>query len=79
MTLEELTRKGLSYREAQVATAVIGQSNRAAARELFVGEKTIKFHLTNIFKKLGVKNRWDLEQLLIKDRINPKAQVNGLL
>ena len=34
-----------------------GLSNRAIATELFVTEQTIKFHLTNVYKKLGLANR----------------------
>ena len=29
----------------------------AISRELWVSEHTIKFHLTNIYRKLGVPNR----------------------
>ncbi len=29
----------------------------AISRELWVSEHTIKFHLTNIYRKLGVANR----------------------
>jgi DNA-binding NarL/FixJ family response regulator len=34
-----------------------GQSNREIAQKLFLGEQTVKFHLTNIYRKLGVSNR----------------------
>ena len=34
-----------------------GLSNGAIARELWVTEQTVKFHLTNIYRKLGVANR----------------------
>lgn len=34
-----------------------GFTNAKIAEALFVEEKTIKFHLTNIYKKLGVSNR----------------------
>lgn len=54
----------LSRREMEVVEAVAkGQSNKEVAHELFVTEKTIKFHLTNIFKKAGVKSR---SQLIVK-------------
>jgi len=49
---------GLTERELVVLRAVArGASNGAIARELWVTEKTVKFHLTNIYGKLGVTNR----------------------
>lgn len=48
----------LSNREAEVvAQAITGKSSKEIAGSLFVTEKTVKFHLTNIYKKLGVKQR----------------------
>jgi len=53
--------KGLSYRETEVAKIVsTGVSNKEAAAKLFITEKTVKFHLTSIYKKLNVKNRSQL-------------------
>lgn len=37
-----------------------GKSNQEIADCLFVCEKTVKFHLTNIYKKLNVKSRTEL-------------------
>jgi DNA-binding NarL/FixJ family response regulator len=34
-----------------------GLSNKAIGGELWVTEQTVKFHLTNIYRKLGVSNR----------------------
>ena len=49
---------GLSEREATVLKAVAaGLSNGAIAKRLWVSEHTVKFHLTNIFRKLDVSNR----------------------
>lgn len=52
----------LSPSETRVTIKVskTGCSNRVAAEDLHVTEKTIKFHLTNIYKKCGVKNRSEL-------------------
>ena len=53
----------LSKREAEFADAVAsGLSNIQVARRFFVTEKTVKFHLTKIFKKLGIKSRKELSQ-----------------
>lgn len=49
---------GLTDRELEVLVLVAkGAGNRDIARELFVTVKTVKYHLTNIFAKLGVSNR----------------------
>ena len=48
----------LSKREAQVAEKVSqGLTNQSIADQLFISERTVKFHCTNIFKKLAVTNR----------------------
>ena len=51
----------LTQRENEVATLVCsGMSNAQIANRLFVSEKTVKTHLSNIFSKLGLKNRVQL-------------------
>jgi len=61
MLKDILTQKGLSHREAEVAELVSrGLSNKEVANQLFVTEKTVKFHLTNIYKKMNVKSRAQL-------------------
>ncbi len=61
MLREVLIQKGLSNREAEVAELVTqGLSNKEVAGKLFVTEKTVKFHLTNIYKKMNVKSRAQL-------------------
>jgi len=52
------TANGLSEREVQVLQLVAsGQTNRAIADALFISEKTVARHLSNIFNKLGVSTR----------------------
>ena len=49
---------GLSEKELVVLKAVArGLSNTQIAKELWVTEQTVKFHLTNVYRKLGVANR----------------------
>jgi DNA-binding CsgD family transcriptional regulator len=51
--LSDLTR-----REREILALVVeGKSNAAIARQLWVTEQTVKFHLSNIYRKLGVANR----------------------
>jgi DNA-binding CsgD family transcriptional regulator len=52
------TAGGLTPREVQVLRLVAtGQTNRAIAAELFLSEKTVARHVSNIFTKLGVSSR----------------------
>ena len=49
---------GLSGREAEILCSVArGLSNRAIAKELWLSDQTVKFHLHNIYRKLEVANR----------------------
>jgi DNA-binding NarL/FixJ family response regulator len=49
---------GLTRREAEILDLVSeGHTNGQVARMLWVTEQTVKFHLSNIYRKLGVANR----------------------
>ena len=48
----------LTSRELEILTlATQGYTNGKIARELWVTEQTVKFHLSNTYRKLGVTNR----------------------
>jgi DNA-binding NarL/FixJ family response regulator len=48
----------LTERETAILKALArGLSNDAIGKELWVAPQTVKFHLTNIYRKLGVSNR----------------------
>lgn len=52
------TDEELSGRELEILERVAaGRSNRAIASELWLSDQTVKFHLRNIYRKLGVANR----------------------
>jgi DNA-binding NarL/FixJ family response regulator len=54
----EPTAMPLTARELQVLRLVAeGHTNVRVAEALFVSEQTVKFHLCNIYRKLGVGNR----------------------
>jgi DNA-binding NarL/FixJ family response regulator len=71
--------EGLTERECTVLTGVAaGQSNKAIAQRLWVTEHTIKFHLTNIVRKIEASNRteaarWAHQQGLVED-IEPELE-----
>jgi DNA-binding NarL/FixJ family response regulator len=61
----------LTRRELEILQLVAeGHSNSQLARMLWVTEQTVKFHLSNIYRKLNVANRTEASRW---------AQVNGLL
>ncbi|WP_442603272.1 response regulator [Paenibacillus sp. KN14-4R] len=48
----------LTEREMEVLRLIAaGKSNQEVADELFIGIKTVKFHVTNVLSKLGVDDR----------------------
>ncbi len=56
---------GLTDRELDTAGLVaLGFLNKEIARWQFVTEQTVKFHLTNVYRKTGVTNRTALSRLL---------------
>jgi two-component system response regulator DegU len=62
---------GLTRRELEILKLVAeGHSNAQLARMLWVTEQTVKFHLSNIYRKLNVTNRTEAARW---------AQLNGIL
>ena len=52
------THPDLTARERAILTAVAsGMTTKAISKDLWLSEHTVKFHLTNIYRKLGVANR----------------------
>ncbi len=67
--IDLLIQLGLSYAEALVVEHLLmGKTNKEIADEACISEKTVKFHLTTIFKKLKVKNRLNLALLVLRKR-----------
>jgi DNA-binding NarL/FixJ family response regulator len=62
---------GLTRRELEILRLVAeGHSNAELARMLWVTEQTVKFHLSNIYRKLNVANRTEASRW---------AQLRGML
>ena len=56
-----LQQKGLSKRESEVVILVVqGLTNKQVADRLCVAEKTVKFHLTNVYKRMKISRRSEI-------------------
>jgi two-component system response regulator DevR len=67
----DLAAQQLTRRELEILRLVAeGHSNSQLAQLLWVTEQTVKFHLSNIYRKLDVSNRTEASRW---------AQLNGLL
>jgi DNA-binding NarL/FixJ family response regulator len=62
------TLSDLTPRELEILELVLnGYTNRAIASEMLISEKTVEFHLDNIYTKTGARTRllaglWALQQ-----------------
>lgn len=60
----------LTKRERDVLTCLVkGNTNKEMADAMFISEKTVKNHLTSIFRKLGVKDRTQAAVYALKNHI----------
>jgi DNA-binding NarL/FixJ family response regulator len=67
----------LTKREREILELVAeGHSNAAIAGQLWVTEQTVKFHLSNIYRKLGATNRTQASQWFHRRRTPNNAVVN---
>jgi len=65
--------KDLTRRELEILKLVAeGMTNEEIGKRLFISEKTVKTHLTNIFDKLKVNNRFKAA-LLIMSQASPQG------
>jgi DNA-binding NarL/FixJ family response regulator len=64
---EGSTAKKLTPRESEIVRYVaVGMRNAEVATRLSLSESTVKTHLTNIFQKLGIRDRIELTRYAIK-------------
>ena len=70
---------GLTERELEILRAVgEGKSNREIGKKLWLAEQTVKFHLTNIYRKLNVSSRtealhWAYRHGVLSASVDPHA------
>ncbi|MCP4149424.1 MAG: helix-turn-helix transcriptional regulator [bacterium] len=62
--LKLISKFKISKREREVIQLILkGMSNKDIENELFISIKTVKCHIYNIYRKVGVKNRLQLINL----------------
>ena len=67
--------QGLTPREYQVAELITtGARNKEIARRLNITERTVKAHLTELFRNLNVSDRLQLVVLLNREGLRPAAR-----
>jgi DNA-binding NarL/FixJ family response regulator len=65
--LEPAPTAGLTPKERDVLLRMArGLSNAEIGRELWLSQQTVKFHLTNIYRKLGVANRTEAARVALE-------------
>lgn len=67
----------LTQRELEILGLVAqGYTNGRIARQLWVTEQTVKFHLSNTYRKLGVANRTEASRYAyVHDLVSPREQL----
>ena len=71
----------LTPREIEILRALAGgQSNKEMAREFWLSDQTIKYHLTNIYRKLEVRSRTEAVRLAYEHGVieNPVLRTAAL-
>jgi DNA-binding CsgD family transcriptional regulator len=69
-SLEQLCADfGITPRELEIIRmAVKGYSNKKISQKIFVTPDTVKKHLQNIYKKVGINNRVELVNLVLNNQ-----------
>jgi DNA-binding CsgD family transcriptional regulator len=68
----------LTERESEVVALVAkGMTNREAAGELYVSQKAVEYHLSNVFDKLGIRSRRQLRDLAAFTQSDSVARMAG--
>jgi DNA-binding NarL/FixJ family response regulator len=73
------TLSDLTPREMEILQLVMtGKTNKSIANEIYISEKTVEFHLDQIYTKVGVRTRlmagiWAMQQgIQVETRESPR-------
>jgi len=74
----EVATPSLTQRELEIVTlAARGYTNAQIAERLWITRWTVKYHLANAYKKLGVSNRTQAARRLFERRLSGHAPCSG--
>ena len=66
-TSQDSPQRLITERELEILQYVAeGLSNSQIGKQLWVTEQTVKFHLSNIYRKLGVSNRTEASRYALR-------------
>ncbi len=72
--------KKLSHREIDVVRLIAhGNSNKIISRKLFITEGTVKIHVKNILRKLGMKSRIEVALMIRDENITNMSSNNEVI
>jgi two-component system nitrate/nitrite response regulator NarL len=78
-TTVEVHEPRLTRRELEILKLVSeGRSNRQVAELLWVTDQTVKFHLANVYRKLGVRSRFDAARWALEHGVLEAATDDAL-
>jgi two-component system, NarL family, response regulator DegU len=78
VTMDDNAISTLTKRETEILKLVAeGLTNEEIGKKIFISEKTVKTHLTNIFDKLKVNNRFKAALLIMGHAGAPEASANS--
>ena len=67
---------GLTARQLDIVSAIVmGATNDDIAKQFSISPNTVKYHLTNMFDKLGVSNRIELACFAVQHRLAESVQL----
>jgi DNA-binding CsgD family transcriptional regulator len=67
----DLSGLRVTKREGEIVELILGgETNATIADRLFISESTVKKHINNLFRKLGITSRWEL--LKLTGNLHPK-------
>jgi DNA-binding CsgD family transcriptional regulator len=67
----DLSGLRVTKREGEIVGLILGgETNATIAGRLFISESTVKKHINNLFRKLGITSRWEL--LKLTGNLHPK-------
>jgi DNA-binding CsgD family transcriptional regulator len=69
---------GLTWREAEVlGLLAAGHSNKEIAAELFLSERTVERHITNVYRKIGTRRRTEAMAFALRHGLADVEEASG--